>query len=502
MKWTKEIKSKFTVFVISSDVEKGAGIKTAIAQEGFETFLFTDAEVLYGRMKEAAPHVLVLTHGSLSVPLQEFVQAVVEMNSEIRFLPIFPTSEIGTLLKYRPYNFASMVLDGDGLYSRVAWSVDEICQACYLTYQNEQIYALYEKAKLEEKKTQAEIKEIELRAENSEIFPIQQELSKYLHSKSKEDVLSVFLRELNQKYLARNKKITAIYFKYLPSVSSLVALQSLGIEIESLKGVGCRLTEQEFSDPVLFLAQGGMPSELKVLMKEVLGVSEVILKSIFIQEQLDGVFAFWSTQGDIASDQLDNDLTFFSLVYERSHLMKKITALDLSDDVTELYGRQHYLKHLSEEVARARRLQKAVSIIKMSVDHLSTLSQSMGKGGRDQILRSIASMVQKTSRVNDISCRTAENEFSLILPHAARKGALIRAERLRRMVENYSSKWTGTGFTVSCGIGEYPSHCSSADDLEKVSIEALEFINAKGGNKVCLYQPAESFQPDYEVPPL
>ena len=502
MKWTMEIKSKFTVFVLCSEVEKGAGFKTAISQEGFETFLFTDQEVLYKRMEQAAPHVLVLIHGALSVPLEEFVQAVVDMNSEIRFLPVFPNSEVGTLLKYRPFNFSNAVLEGDGLLSRTAWAVDEICQSLYLTYQNEQVYSLFEKAKNEAEVTRTELATLERRAEHAMGVPIQQEYQKYLAAKSKEEVLTLFLRELNQKFLGKNKKISAIYFKYLPSVLSFVSLQALGIEIESLKGVGCRLTKEEARDPVAFFSQGGIPSEMKTLMREGLNAVNGLIKPVFVQSQLDGFFILWSVQSEVFLEEMENDLSLFALMYERSHFEKKLAQLDMADETTELHGRQYYLRQLSDEVARARRLQRAVAVIKISVDQMSELQQSVGRGGRDQILRSIAGMLKKTSRVNDINCRTGENEFSLILPHAASKGASVRAERVRRMVEAYSLKWTGNRFTVSCGIAEYPSHCSSAEDLEKAAAQMLEFVRTKGGNKVCLFEPAESFRPDYDVPPL
>jgi GGDEF domain-containing protein len=101
-----------------------------------------------------------------------------------------------------------------------------------------------------------------------------------------------------------------------------------------------------------------------------------------------------------------------------------------------------------------------------------------------------------------MSCRTADNEFTLILPHAARKGGSLRAERLRRMIEVKSESWTGSRFTVSCSVSEYPTHSTSADDLEKAASQALEFVASKGGNKVCLLQPSEAFRPDYDVPPL
>ena len=115
-------------------------------------------------------------------------------------------------------------------------------------------------------------------------------------------------------------------------------------------------------------------------------------------------------------------------------------------------------------------------------------------------MRSIAAIVKKTSRINDMACRTDDNEISLILPHCSRKGAALRTERLRRIVENHSFTISGVKITISSGVSEYPSLASNAEDLAAGASQALHFISTHGGNKVCLYKPPQEFKPDFEVP--
>jgi diguanylate cyclase (GGDEF)-like protein len=160
------------------------------------------------------------------------------------------------------------------------------------------------------------------------------------------------------------------------------------------------------------------------------------------------------------------------------------------------------LRKLEEEIARARRLENAVSVVRISVDHLNEIEQSFGRSNRDVILRTIASIAKKTSRVNDIACRTEDNEFYLIIPHCARKGAALRAERLRRIIEGHAFAINDLKVTISCGVSEYPSLSKGASDLEASASQALEFISNRGGNKVCLFKPKQEFKPDFEVPPM
>jgi diguanylate cyclase (GGDEF)-like protein len=502
VKWTKEIRQKFTVFVLSGDVDQCAAMKTAVAQEGYDAFLFPDQDSMLTRIKDSPPHLIIFAKSGLLSPLQDFVQSVIDINSEIRFLPICGVDDFQVMSNYRPYNFFGACLEGPGILSRVVWMADECLKAVYLTYQNEQLYQAMEKTKSDSQNILVRAKESEIKAERTGGIALGIEWEKYKDASSKENVLQIFLREMNQKFLAKNKKISAVFFKFLPTVQSFVATQSIGVDIDAIKGVGGKFSVDEAKDPLAFVRAGGIPIELRVLMSEGLKVQDCILKPIYVLGQLEGFFAVWSDLHPVFGEEMENELALFSLVYERGHLAKKLASMEISDHVTELHNRQFYIKALADEVARARRLQKAVSVVKLSIDHLLELSQTLGPGGRDQVLRTVAQVVKKTSRVNDICCRIADNEIAVILPHAARKGASLRAERLRRMIENQSFTSFGQKITVSAGVSEYPSFCANAEDLDKTVSEALSYIFEKGGNKVCLYRPVENFMPDYTVPPL
>jgi len=500
--WTKEIKQKFIVFVLSGDVDHAVSVKTALAQEGFDSYMFTEQEALIARMKELPPHLIVLSKSGLVSPLQEFVQEIVNLNSETKFLPICALRDAADFMKYREYNFVGLCLDGEGMLSRAAWMADETMKMIYLTYQNEQVFAAMEETKKQMEKIKSEMDMVRVQAEKSAGISLSEEFKKYLHADTKEQVLQIFLRELNQKFLAKNVKISSLYFKFLPTVQSFIATQSLGVEIDSVKGVGGKFTDEESKNPIEMIRSGQIPKMIQELMRDGLSVQDYIMKPVFLGQVLDGFFVIWSGAGKIYSEEIENELSLFLLVYERGHLQKKMASMEISDPITELHNKIHYHKVLTEEVARARRLQKAVSVVKMAVDHLPELGQVLGQGGKDQVLRLMSSVIRKTSRINDVSCRLAENEFALILPHAARKGATLRAERLRRMIESQIFQSLGQKVTVSLGVSEYPSFCSTAEDLDKSATEALSFISKKGGNKVCLFNPKDSFTPDFKVPPL
>ena len=111
----------------------------------------------------------------------------------------------------------------------------------------------------------------------------------------------------------------------------------------------------------------------------------------------------------------------------------------------------------------------------------------------------MAEIIKKTSRLPDYICRTNENEFSIVLTNCNRKGAALRAERLRQSLKMESFSKAGIVVTVSQGISEYPSLTKSAAVLDETARKTLEFILTKGGDKICIYKAPSDHKPDFQV---
>lgn len=488
----RDLRSQFTVFIFFSSADENTEIKGAFVEAGYESFMFIDQDLLIERVKEAAPHVILFSVEALQSSLSDFVAQVLEANSEVQFACVAPAAQSDTLAEYREYNFSALIPMGEQLPVRSVWAADQICENLYRTYQNEELLKQNQKTQKEILEYSKKARELESRKPIVKEVFLGEKMKAYAGASSKDDYLALFLKTL---------PCRAIFFKYLPTVSSFVATFAHGLEIESIKGVGSRLTPQETKNLIEDLGAGQLPKALHDLMQDGLGVSNFFFRAVPVHQALDGLFLFWG-DSDFHIHQIENDFLLFHLLYQQAHLIKRSEALDVYDPVTELYNRNFFIKKLEEEIARARRLVKAVSVIRLSVDHLAEIEQSYGRTNRDLILRTIASIVKKTSRVNDMSCRTEDNEFSLILPHCARKGAALRAERLRRIIEGHQFAINDLKVTVSCGVSEYPSLSKGASDLEASASQALEFIASRGGNKVCLFKPNQEFKPDFEVPPM
>ena len=502
---TPEIRSKFSIFLFLEDLNQGTDLRGHLAVSGYEVFMFRDQDTILDRVKQAAPHLVVFEIEALQTPLSEFVEAVLEANPEIQFLPLVEPGQAAGLHDYRDFNFAGVVTRGDERDLRLLWQVDQVCSELYFQYQNEQL--LDQQMGLRKQIDVLDQEMANLREQNTQIqsvepFSAGREVQLFERANSKEEILDIFLKQLEQKCLRRNQRLQAIVLKFLPTVQSFVATQALGLELDKLKGIGARLEKEESDDLLGFLHSGKFPAQLIQLVQQGLKVPSFVGKALLLPETVEALFVFWTVDGRLQPADFENEYVIFQLMYQNLHLARRLKEADTRDPITELESRDFYLKKLDEEIARARRLQKAVAVVKISIDHLHEIEQAFGQGTRNAVLRTVAALVRRTSRLNDYSCRTDENELTMLLPHCVRKGAAIRAERIRRMIENHSFNLSGHRVTLSCGISEYPSLCNSGEELEKTALQALHFIQEKGGNKVCLFRARQNFKPDFDVPPI
>lgn len=497
----RSVASQFTIYVYSRDLDSGAGAKVSLAHAGYDAYFFEDADALETRIGEKAPHIVVFPTLALTMGLSDFIEKILKMNGEIRFVLIAHPSQFETLASYNEYGLVDIVGDDTlALPERVLWAVDRACEKLYLTYQNEQLID-----KLKQPGAEAVPQPMPGLGQESGSAPfadgngsaaaggfsVLDRVSEYATANSKE--------ELIQKFFEVTGVEKALFLKFLPTVSSFVVTNAAGIPSESFQGVGCKLEGPEAKDLATQIALGVVPPTLGKLLKDAFQFDPVRLRPLLAHGQLEGLVVTDYLATPLESKFVE-DFALFSIYFGLRGLEKRVEALEVTDPVTGVYNRQFYSARLNEEISRARRIQQPLSVVKLALDDFFELEASLGEAARDQILKNLADVIVKTSRTNDFTCRSGQNEFALILPHAPRQGAMIRAERLRRIVAGTQMLDNGLKISISLGISEYPTLCQTADQLDESSTKALTHIQDKGGNKLCLSKAPADHKPDFVVP--
>lgn len=495
----RDFSSQFTVYVFTTDVDQGASVKVYLSQAGYDAYFIQDPEQLEQRLRENPPHVLLFATAALGGALSDFVTHIQKINDEIRFIAISTLGQFDILSQYNVFGFVDIISDeAVSIESRCVWAVDRACEKIYLTYQNEQLYD-------DLKKSQAQVAEVHTAAVTS--MKQQQEaeavsvvaapsvamrIADYKSAQSKEDLVQRFLNNISGSM--------CIFFKFLPSVRSFVATHANGVDGAQIQGVGCQLESSDMKDLNSQLAVGLIPQRFSAMLVEAFHLNPPKALPLYAHNNLEGLFVYSGNLDSKSMAHLTEEFGLFNLCYSHLVLEKKVDSLEVQDFVTELYNRNYYAKILEDEVSRGRRLKQPLSVVKISMDDLYEIESSLGEAVKDELLKSLANVIAKTSRTNDVSCRTAANEMAIVLPHCSKKGAALRAERLRRIVEGTSFLDNGMKISISLGVSEYPSLCDSAKALDETASKALMHIADKGGNKICLYKAPDSHKPDFEVP--
>ena len=102
------------------------------------------------------------------------------------------------------------------------------------------------------------------------------------------------------------------------------------------------------------------------------------------------------------------------------------------DPKTGLFNARHFAAALADELTRAQRFERPLSLMMADLDLLRDINNNFGHLAGDAVLRGIADVFREELRHYDIPARFGGEEFSILLPETTPEQALEIAERIRR----------------------------------------------------------------------
>ena len=173
------------------------------------------------------------------------------------------------------------------------------------------------------------------------------------------------------------------------------------------------------------------------------------------------------------------------------HRSLSVPALQMEarvDPKTGLFNARHFAAALAEELARAQRFERPLSLMMADLDLLRDINNNYGHLAGDAVLRGIAEIFRQQLRHYDIPARFGGEEFSMLLPETSPEQALEIAERIRRTVaESRFEVETSSEpirATVSIGVAGFPIDGSGANELIHQADLAVYRAKLQGRNRV------------------
>lgn len=184
--------------------------------------------------------------------------------------------------------------------------------------------------------------------------------------------------------------------------------------------------------------------------------------------------------------RLTEELRIFNEQLERAN--QELRELTTADELTNLFNKRYFQKYLEAELLRSRRYNHEASLFVVDVDNLRQYNDKHGRSCGDELLRFLAELLGSSIRITDVACRYGGEEFVIILPETSKDGAVIAAEKIRKLIEDYPFEGQETQpdgtLTVSIAVASYP--CDGEEDSEIVQFaeEALLEAKRRGRNTV------------------
>ena len=168
--------------------------------------------------------------------------------------------------------------------------------------------------------------------------------------------------------------------------------------------------------------------------------------------------------------------------FERTHM------LSITDGLTGAYNYRFLIDAIAKEISRAQRFSEVFSILMLDVDGLKEYNDVHGHLGGSDVIKRVSRIAASCLRSVDMLCKYGGDEFVIVLPRTAKKGAAIAAERLRKAIERHcfpGEDVTGE-ITSSLGIATYPEDGITVQELISRADQALYSAKRHGRNKVWL----------------
>jgi len=167
-----------------------------------------------------------------------------------------------------------------------------------------------------------------------------------------------------------------------------------------------------------------------------------------------------------------------------------LKRLAVTDDLTQLYNRSHFLEKMAIEMKRSARYNVQMTLLLMDLDNFKHVNDTFGHLAGDEVLREVGRILTACVRDSDSVGRYGGEEFMAFLVHTDMDGAQPPAERIRSSVESKVFTFPqGTyRMTISVGMAEFPCPVTAGrDELIRRADVALYEAKATGKNKVVRY---------------
>jgi diguanylate cyclase (GGDEF)-like protein len=170
---------------------------------------------------------------------------------------------------------------------------------------------------------------------------------------------------------------------------------------------------------------------------------------------------------------------------------EELEKLAVRDALTGLYNRRLAEERLGEEVCRAERAKRPLTVLMIDLDRFKQINDGYGHAAGDLILQECAAHLRKATRSSDVAARLGGDEFLVLLPECSSAHVKNVLVHLGPFEVNFKGQTIPVAFSI--GSAEFKPPESPERLLERADQNLYEIKRRrKEAAKISLAAPASA----------
>jgi len=196
---------------------------------------------------------------------------------------------------------------------------------------------------------------------------------------------------------------------------------------------------------------------------------------------------------DFNGEVIGSVLVFRDVTRSRE-LALQLTWAASHDALTGLINRREFERRLAQLLETARIEHKHHAVLYLDLDQFKMVNDTCGHMAGDELLRQLATTLEKRVRESDTLARLGGDEFGVLLEGCALDRAAIIADSLRTAVTGFRFVWQDKVFEngVSIGVVAITDHSESTASIMSAADSACYVAKDQGRNRVHVSHPDDS----------
>lgn len=215
-------------------------------------------------------------------------------------------------------------------------------------------------------------------------------------------------------------------------------------------------------------------------------ITDSLILPLLIKEDFVGIICLNNrTPRKYTESEIKTALTIaheLALAIKTTLLYQETLEKSLTDQLTELRNHAYFWDRLEEELKRAARNKRPLSILIFDLDNFKVLNDTYGHLKGNDILKEVGRVIKATVRGSDIPARYGGDEFAVIMPETQVENSVRLAKRLAAQINQL--RYGNLSLTLSIGIASFPEHGKTAAELIEQADLALYSVKRQGKNGI------------------